>query len=585
MDILIIGGGGREHALAWKLAASPQVGRLFASPGSDAIAGLATCVSLGSHDEIADFAAREHIDLTVVGPEAPLVDGLADHLIGRGLRVFGPTRAAAALEGSKAFAKAFMKRHGIPTSHFAVFDDPKKAVAHLAKVKPPYVVKADGLAAGKGVSICPDRESAETAIKAMMVDGVYGQAGHRLIVEGFSEGEEASFFAVCDGEHFVVLPTCQDHKPIGDLDRGANTGGMGAYCPAPVMTPELEARVIEQVVRPTLRGMAAEGHPFSGVLYVGLMIKGNDIDVLEYNCRFGDPECQPLMMMLDSDLAELLLAAAERRIETIKPRWRDGAAVCIVLASGGYPGTPDTGHVIEGLEQIDTSRDLQLFHAGTRRDGERWRNAGGRVLGVTAWGETLAEALQRGYHAVGDIRWPGRQVRRDIGLKGLRWLRGDRPQNNVGILLAQKMFCRTCDELVQALAELGIGHKMAAVLNNCAPDFIGTFISDWEALGMEVFVAIADEDSPLPHVLSASTRHPVIQVPLEPRDVDDAEAPVGVGTGTVAARVMNGNRAALFAAEILALKYHDVSAALQEFRLKQTLPVAGGQKSRSANPK
>lgn len=572
MDILIIGGGGREHALAWKISQSPRIKRLFASPGSDAIGELATCVSLNSHDAICDFVAKEGIDLTVIGPEAPLVQGLADDLIAKGHKVFGPTRAAAALEGSKAFSKAFMKRHKISSASFAAFTDPVKAEAHIKKTKAPYVVKADGLAAGKGVAICQDRKEARAAIRKMMIDGAYGDAGRKVVIEQFLQGQEASYFAICDGKNFIAFPAAQDHKPVGELDRGPNTGGMGAYCPAPLLTPTLQARVDKEVVRPTLKGMAEDGAPFQGVLYVGLMIDGDDIKVLEYNCRFGDPECQPLMMMLDSDLVDILDAAAEKRIDEITPRWRDGAAACIVLASKGYPGNPEIGDAITGLDSIEKSPNLQIFHAGTKLDKGDWRTDGGRVLGVTAWGNSLPEALREGYHAVGDIEWAGRHFRRDIGLKGLRTMRTGRPDNNVGILLSEQISCPTSNAVIDSLSELGIGHKMAAVLNNCAPKFINTFTADWESAGVEVFIAIASDRSPLPQVLSAGTRLPVIQVPLEPKDEADSSEEMNSPTGSVAAHVRNGTRAALFAAEILGLKYHDVSAALQEYRLKLELP-------------
>ncbi|MDH5752879.1 MAG: phosphoribosylamine--glycine ligase, partial [Deltaproteobacteria bacterium] len=402
MKILIVGGGGREHSLAWKLSASKKVTRLFASPGSDAIAGCAECVALNGNTEIVEFARREKIDLTVVGPEAPLVDGLADEMAAAGLKVFGPSAAAARLEGSKVFAKEFMDRNGIPSAPFGSFDNVEDARRHLETMELPLVIKADGLAAGKGVIICHTSRQAHEALDRIMVEQAFGGAGSRVVIEGFLRGEEASFFVITDGKDFIAFPPCQDHKPIGDLDTGPNTGGMGAYCPAPVVTPEVERLVVEQVVRPTLQGMAAEGHPYTGVLYVGLMIHQGQPAVVEYNCRFGDPECQPLMMMLESDLADLLLASVEGRLGEAEPRWSSGAAVCVVMASGGYPEAYAKGHIITGLENAPQTEGLMVFHAGTRRDPGTgsWSNNGGRVLGVTARQDTLGSALEVAYNAV-----------------------------------------------------------------------------------------------------------------------------------------------------------------------------------------
>ena len=418
--ILIIGGGGREHALVWKLAQSPSVSAIYASPGSDAIARHARCVALTGNDAVADFAASEGIGLTVVGPEVPLVAGLIDAMTARGLRVFGPTRAAARLEGSKAFAKAFMQRHDIPTGGFAVYDRAADALAHIDEAALPLVVKADGLAAGKGVTICRDRDTAREAIVSAMEGRVFGDAGSQIVIEDFLPGEEASIFAISDGERFLTFPPAQDHKPLGDGDTGPNTGGMGAYCPAPVVTPAVQDRIVAEIIQPTLSGMAAEGHPYRGVLYVGLMIRDGAPYVVEYNCRFGDPECQPLLMMLESDLLEILEAALDGTLDSVRPRWRNGAATCIVMASEGYPGPYRSGLRIDGLENIVPTGDLQVFHAGTERDSGGWATRGGRVLGVTAWGESLKQAIERGYRAVDSIGWDGVIYRRDIGQKGLQ---------------------------------------------------------------------------------------------------------------------------------------------------------------------
>jgi len=579
MNVLIVGGGGREHALAWKLSQSPRVSKLYASPGSAAIGELATCVPLESHEALADFAAREQIGLTVVGPEAPLVAGLADVFRAQGLRVFGPSAAAAQLEGSKAFAKAFMERHGIPTSPYRAFDDLAAAKAYLADLPGPYVIKADGLAAGKGVAICTTREEAEAALAATLVDKAFGAAGERVVIEGFLRGEEASYFAICDGTDFVGCPAAQDHKPVGDLDRGPNTGGMGAYCPAPLVTPEVERRVVEQIVRPTLAGMAAEGHPFQGVLYVGLMIDDAGAPaVVEYNCRFGDPECQPLLMLLQSDLAELLEAAADGAVTRARPVWRPGAAACIVMASGGYPGAYAQGLPIHGLDDLPDSPDGRVFHAGTARADGQWVNHGGRVLGVTAWGETLQQALQRGYRLVERIGWQGVIYRKDIGLKGLKRDKGDRPDTNVALLLGSASDMDVATKATDVLQRLGLGYELAVASAHRTPERVRRFVGAAEEAGAEVFIAIAGMAAALPGVVAAETQRPVIGVPVKSSAFEGLDAllsiaqmPPGIPVATVA--VGGGANAALLAAAILAVKYPDVAASLQEYRLEQALKV------------
>ncbi len=423
MKVLIVGGGGREHALAWKMAQSPQVRRVFVAPGN---AGTALepdidNVAIGATDlaALADFAASERIDLTVVGPEAPLVAGIVDVFRDRGLTCFGPTRAAARLEGSKAFCKDFMARHDIPTARYATFTEPEEAIDHIRRQGAPIVVKADGLAAGKGVVVARSEDEAVTAVRDMMAEGVFGEAGRRVVVEEFLEGEEASFMVMADGENILTLATSQDHKPLLDGDRGPNTGGMGAYSPAPVIRPDIHQRILEQVIRPTIEGMAADGVPYTGFLYAGLMITPDgEPKVLEFNCRMGDPETQPIMMRLRGDLAEMCLAGVEGGLAGLEPRWDPRFALGVVLAAPGYPGKVRTGDVIEGLPSEERD-DLKVFHAGTRLEDSRIVTAGGRVLCVTALGETLAEAQRKAYAWVERIRWPGMQYRRDIGWRAL----------------------------------------------------------------------------------------------------------------------------------------------------------------------
>ncbi|MCB9726625.1 MAG: phosphoribosylamine--glycine ligase [Spirochaetaceae bacterium] len=423
MKVLIVGSGGREHALAWKVAQSPQLTALHAAPGSDAIAALARChpeTRANDLDGIVALARREAIDLVVVGPEDPLAAGLADRLRGAGIATFGPSAAAARLEGSKAFAKDFMQRHGIPTAAYAVFDEADAAHAYVDALGRPCVVKADGLAAGKGVAMCSDVVSAHAAIDEMMGARRFGDAGRRVVVEQWLQGEEASYYAITDGERLVTLAAAQDHKRALDGDRGENTGGMGAYSPTPVVSEQVEKKILERVVHPTIRGMAAEGHPYQGVLFVGLMIDAaGDPFVIEFNVRFGDPETQPLLVRMQGDLLPLLATAAAGRLDPATSIGWGEAAVCVVLASGGYPRDYETGKPIRGLELLVDDDSVVVFHAGTRQGAAGFETAGGRVLGITARGDSVAEARERAYRAVERIGFEGMHFRRDIAARAL----------------------------------------------------------------------------------------------------------------------------------------------------------------------
>jgi phosphoribosylamine--glycine ligase len=422
--VLILGSGGREHALAWKIASSPRVERVVAAPGSDGMASVAHCVpsvAAGDADAVISLARIEAIDLVVVGPEDPLAAGITDALRSAGFAVFGPSRAAAQLEGSKQFAKEFMRRHRIPTADFASFDELDAAVAYVRKLGGPCVVKADGLAAGKGVAVCDGPDGAERALVEAMGERRFGDSGARVVIEERLAGQELSYYAICDGEHVVPLTAAQDHKRALDGDRGENTGGMGAYSPVPIFTPELEKRVLEEVVHPTIRGMRDEGAPFQGVLFVGLMVDDAGMPkVIEFNVRFGDPETQVLMLRLDGDLVPLLDAAARGRLEGVAPPAWHGAAVCVALASGGYPRGYATGKVITGVEDAERDSDVLVFHAGTKRNASgELVTAGGRVLGVTARGASVAEAQRRAYAACAQIAFDGMQLRRDIASRGV----------------------------------------------------------------------------------------------------------------------------------------------------------------------
>ncbi len=421
MRILVVGGGGREHALVWKLAQSPQAEALFCAPGNAGIAALATCVPIAPDDVegLVRFAERERIDLTVVGPELPLTLGLVDRFAARGLRAFGPTAAAARLEGSKVFAKELLGRLGVPTAAFAVFDDPDAAVRHVRARGAPVVVKADGLASGKGVFVCATVAEALAAIDAVMRRRAFGEAGARIVVEDCLVGEELSFMAITDGTTVLPLAPAQDHKRALDGDRGPNTGGMGAYSPAPVATPALEAAVMREVMEPVVRGLAAEGVRYTGVLYAGLMVHEGRAQVLEFNVRFGDPEAQVLLVRLRADLVELLARACDGRLAGAEIAWDPRAAVCVVLAAAGYPGAVTGGEVIAGLERLAGWRDGVVFHAGTRLVDGRVVTAGGRVLGVTALGADIGAAVDAAYAAVAEIDWPGMHFRHDIGARAL----------------------------------------------------------------------------------------------------------------------------------------------------------------------
>jgi phosphoribosylamine--glycine ligase len=423
--ILVIGSGGREHALAWKIARSPHVERVLVAPGNDGMAAVARTfpdVAAEDADRILALARSEAVDLVVVGPEAPLAAGLADRLEAAGVAVFGPSARAARLEASKAFAKRFMARHGIPTAGFEVFDSLEAARAHVRARGGACVVKADGLAAGKGVAVCDGPEQAERALVEIMGERRFGAAGERVVVEERLVGEEASYHAVADGERVVPLAAAQDHKRALDGDRGENTGGMGAYSPTPVLDEAAEKRVLEEIVHPTIRGLAAEGIPYRGVLYVGLMLDAAGAPhVVEFNVRFGDPETQPLVLRLDGDIVPLLDATARGRLDPARGLvWRD-AAVCVVLASGGYPRAFEVGKPIHGLDALEADPDVVVFHAGTRRDAaRRFVTAGGRVLGVTARGASVAQARERAYAACDRIRFEHMHLRRDIAARAPR---------------------------------------------------------------------------------------------------------------------------------------------------------------------
>jgi len=422
--ILVIGGGGREHALVWKIAQSPLVSKIFCAPGNAGIAHSAECIAIKPTEiqPLADFSERNGIDLTVVGPEVPLVAGIVDEFQRRDLRIIGPKKGAAEIEGNKAFAKRFMERNRIPTAPFMTFsgsygpEEPER----YAKANLPCVIKANGLAAGKGAILCFSENDVSVAIERILVKKEFGDAGNWVVVEEFLEGEEATFKVFTDGLTAIPMPATQDHKPIFDGDKGPNTGGMGAYAPAPIISKELETEIMETIINPAIEGMLYGGRLYEGVLYAGLMITSDGPKVLEFNCRFGDPELQPIILLMESDIVPVLEAIADQRLSEVEIEWSKKTAVCVVMTSGGYPGEYETNKEIRGLDEVAKMEDVVVFHAGTRRDNGRIFTAGGRVLGVTALGNKIPEAVGLAYEAVSKISWEGEYHRTDIAQKALK---------------------------------------------------------------------------------------------------------------------------------------------------------------------
>ena len=426
MKILVVGGGGREHALCWKLAQSSRCTKLYAAPGNPGIAKVAECLPIGAEDvdSLLGFAREKGIDLTVVGPEVPLVEGIVDRFQGEGLRIFGPDKAAARVEGSKAWSKTVMKHHAVPTAEFASFTSARDALCYIESHEETLVVKASGLAAGKGVFVCENQDEARQAVEKIMNEKAFGASGERIIIEERLKGEEASILALVGSSSIYMLESSQDHKAAYDGDKGPNTGGMGAYSPAPVVTDHVESQIEAEILVPMVHGMRVEGAPYRGLLYAGIMVTAGGPKVLEFNCRFGDPEAQPLLVRLKSDLVKLLEATMDDRLESVAVEWDPRPAVCVVMASGGYPGSYEKGKEITGLDEADAMDDVVVFHAGTRaEDGKVYTN-GGRVLGVTALGADIGEARDRAYEAVQKIHFRRAHWRTDIAVKAIRRLAG-----------------------------------------------------------------------------------------------------------------------------------------------------------------
>jgi len=422
MKVLVIGSGGREHALVWKITQSPKVSQIYCAPGNAGISKLAQCININADniEKLVNFAQEEKIDLTIVGPELPLSNGIVNEFNRKGLRVFGPSKKATEIESSKVFSKYLMKKYNIPTANYEVFQNSEKAFDYIKQQAFPLVIKADGLAAGKGVFIVKDLLQARDALDALMEEKKFGEAGRQVIIEEFLEGEEVSILAFCDGKTIVPMVSSQDHKKIFDNDRGPNTGGMGAYSPVPFYPDEFEKRVLEEILKPTVKGLQSEGREYKGVIYAGLVLTKQGPKVLEFNARFGDPETQVVLPKLKTDLIDIFNAVIEGTLHKINIEWEDNAAVCVVVASGGYPGKYQKGKVISGLERLEKMKDIIVFHAGTKFQDDKIITSGGRVLGITAWDETISKAKERAYKGVKEIYFEDMYYRKDIASKAIK---------------------------------------------------------------------------------------------------------------------------------------------------------------------
>lgn len=590
MNILVVGSGGREHALVWKIKQSKKVSRVFCAPGNAGIAKLADCVDISATDVagLLDFAQKENVDLTVVGPESSLVEGIVDTFEEHGLRIFGPTRKAAELEGSKVFSKEFLKKYDIPSASFKVFKDRKKAKKYIDKVGAPIVVKADGLAAGKGVIVARTIAEAKEAVDHIMVDKAFGSAGDKVVIEACLTGEEASFIAFTDGKTVLPLPTSQDHKAIFENDEGPNTGGMGAYSPAPVVSDEIAEFVMNRVMLPTVHGLAAEGRPYKGMLYAGLMIDGDKINVLEFNCRFGDPEAQPLLMRLKSDIVDIFEASIDGNLDQVEMKIDPRPTVCVVMAAGGYPGSYENGKIIKGLTRAAECKGVEVFHAGTTRKHSRTVTNGGRVLGVTAVGNTLKEAISRAYKGVEEISWTKSYYRRDIGAKALRRTTISARQPVVGIVMGSDSDLPVMKAAADFLKSVDICCEMAVASAHRTPLRAAEYAEEAQKRGLKVIIAGAGMAAHLAGVLAAHTLIPVIGVPLDSSSLNGMDSllstvqmPPGVPVATMGIGKPGAKNAAVLALQILALSDEELANKLVNFRKTMVLEVE--EKARKVN--
>jgi phosphoribosylamine---glycine ligase len=580
MKILIVGGGGREHALAWKLSQSPRVRQIYCAPGNAGIAALAECVPIQASetDKLLGFALENAVDLTVVGPEGPLSMGIVDMFEEKGLKVFGASKAAARIESSKFFAKSLMNKYGIPTSKGEAFTQYDKAKAYIQKMGAPIVVKADGLAAGKGVIVCAELQEALDALDLIMKDNAFGQAGSRVVIEERLEGEEASFLAFVDGETVLPLPSSQDHKPVFDGDKGPNTGGMGAYSPAPVAAdPYMEKKIMETVMIPAVKGMAAEGCPYKGVLYAGLMIQDAEVKVLEFNARFGDPEAQPLLVRMKNDMVPVMEAVIEGRLDECRLDIDERASVCVVMASGGYPGDYEKGAPISGLDSAGRMRDVCVFHSGTDFQNGAVSASGGRVLGVTALGDSVEKAIEKAYGAVSKIRWKDVHYRKDIGAKAVARLNAP---PRVGIVMGSDSDLGVMEAAAGVLKEFGVRFEMTVASAHRSPERAQAFAAGAAGRGVKAIIAGAGHAAHLAGAMAAHSTLPVIGVPIDSSCLNGLDAllstvqmPPGIPVATMAVGKPGARNAGILAVQILALSDPKLLEKLLAFKKKMSEKV------------
>ncbi len=579
MNILVIGSGGREHALVWKISQSPRVKKIYCAPGNAGMENLAECVPIGAEDvdRLFEFAKEKRIDLTIVGPEAPLTQGIVEMFEKADLKVFGATQKAARLESSKSFSKSLMEKYKISAAKGRTFTSYDKAHKYILKTGAPIVVKADGLAAGKGVYVCRTQKEAVAALSEIMKKKAFGDAGRKVVVEECLTGEEASFLAFTDGKTVLPLPSSQDHKAIFDNDKGPNTGGMGAYSPAPVVDKLLHDKIMEEVMIPVVRAMAKEGCPYKGVLYAGLMIDRDRIKVLEFNARFGDPEAQPLLMRLKSDIVDVMEAVIEERLDETILEIDDRATVCVVLASKGYPGSYKKGMKISGLDKVRRMKDVMVFHAGTGKKGSDIVANGGRVLGVTALGSNVEKAISTAYKAVSKIKWTGVYSRTDIGQKALKRFKQS-PQ--VGIIMGSDSDLKIMEQSALILKKFGISYEMTVASAHRSPKRAADFATGAKKRGMKVIIAGAGMAAHLAGVLAAHTTLPVIGVPVDASPLGGLDSllstvqmPPGIPVATVAIGKPGARNAGVLAAQIIAVSDPAVEKMLEDFKTEMAEQV------------
>lgn len=579
MRVLVIGSGGREHAFVWKIAQSPKVKKIYCAPGNAGIANMATCVPINAEDidKLVLFAKDKKIGLTIVGPEGPLSAGIVDVFEAEGLNIFGATKKAVKIESSKSFAKNLMNKYKIPTAIGRTFTSYKKAEAYIRKMGAPVVVKADGLAAGKGVIVCATVNEALRALKKIMIKKEFGDAGNKVVIEECLFGEEASFIAFTDGKTVLPLPSSQDHKAIYENDKGPNTGGMGAYSPAPIVDKYMSKKIMDEIMIPTVRAMEAEDRPYKGVLYAGVMIDKDQVKVLEFNARFGDPETQPVLIRMKNDIIPIMEATIKGRLDKCRLKIDDRASVCVVMASGGYPGSYKKGMPIAGLKQVGRMKDVVVFHAGTVAKNKTVVANGGRVLGVTALGDSVTTAISKAYRAVSKISWNKVYYRKDIGQKAVERLK-EPPK--VGIVMGSDSDYAVMEETIAILKKFGIPYEMTVASAHRSPKRASELASSAQKRGIKVIIAGAGHAAHLAGVIASHTTVPVIGIPIDSSALKGLDAllstvqmPPGIPVATVSIGKPGAKNAGILAAQILALSDPELGKILDGFKKEMAIQV------------